>query len=202
MLRIMIPLFPSLWSLVIVWGETKSPVTAANTRCIQPFPGILRAVDVAVGCAMGTFRNNMFGCLVFYGGCAKKGRQSMDIAFCQAQVLEKALDSGSVGAVAHANIKQFYCRLRAQRVSAWLLEQGCNVGVCASFLRLPLWPSILLNVAGGFVEMVSRSVGVFPGCMSTVQAGRAPLFDACMSFAQPWSDKGLPFKCKAYDRFE
>ena len=96
----------------------------------------------------------------------EKGRQVMDVAWTQAQVVERSLDDHSKGACTQADMKQFYCHLAPVLVARWLLARGCSPNTCYSFLRLQLCPSISINVANSMFKLPHRNSGVFTGCLS------------------------------------
>ena len=177
-------------------GKKRSPVAVAKTRCILPFGSILRVVDMHVGRSLKTFLDKFSEDLEGYEECAKKGRQCMDIAWTCSQVVEKAMDCSSTAAIAQADIKQHYDHVVPFLVWAWLVFHQCCARVSATFLRLQCCPGISIAVASGKVLLNARSVGLFTGSCSAVQAGRVPLIDAASSLGKSWLSSGWHFTCK------
>lgn len=57
-------------------------------------------------------------------------------------------------------------------------------------------PGIAISVSSGQVRLLARSVGLFTGSCSAVQAGRVPLIDAASSLGDSWMSNGWSFTCK------
>ena len=68
-------------------------------------------MDVAIGLGLRSFLDGRTDGVGGYEECAKKGRQCMDIAWVQTHIVEKSMDRRSEGAIAQADIKQFYCHV-------------------------------------------------------------------------------------------
>ena len=124
---------------------------------------------------------------------ARKGRQCMDIAFAQHLTIEKACDSHGQGAVAPADIKQWYCHRVPVLVYAWMLANAVDAAIAACFLRLQLCPMIVFRLQSTLIELASRTIIMFTGCLTAVQAGRIPLLDAAVSQGSDWSARGFQF---------
>lgn len=174
-------------------GKHRSPVRAEKTRCILPFPSLLRPIDIHCGHHLKGFLDSVSVKVIGYEECAKKGRQVMDIAWCQSMAIEKGLDFKSEVAVAQCDIKAFYCNLVAVLVHDWLIRSGSCVLVAATFIRLQLCPSMCVHVAESFFRLKQRSVGVFTGTHSAVQGGRIPLIDAAITLGRQWSASGFKY---------
>ena len=64
--------------------------------------------------------------------CARKGMQVMDISFTHAMVVIKSGDQMSQGAVAQADVKQYYCHVAPLLLLQWLRAKGVPHVTCAS----------------------------------------------------------------------
>ena len=135
-----------------------------------------------------------------FSECARKGHQAMDIAFTQHLVLEKGADTHGQAAIAQADIKQYYDHLVPVLIATWLFQKTQNTALMASFLRIQLCPQISFRLLEGIITLPPRSVGLFTGCQSAVQAGRIPLLDAAEALGDLWLTNGYKFvssdKCK------
>ena len=100
--------FASLTVWAFICGKESGNTTVEKTRVIMPMPALLNIIDALLVVLLEPFLETL---LVVPGSCWIGGRkytQVLDITHGLTAVIEKSMDLESAGAVAQADIQQYY----------------------------------------------------------------------------------------------
>ena len=162
-------------------------ITADQTRAIVPFPTTLALMDIVVAKLLEQIVD-VFAATVnpSYLEVAKKHRQILDLTFSAAMHIEKSLDCHGRGAVAQADVRQFYDHLCPIQLFHWIRRQQHYSNLAAALLRLHTLPLLELSVGSCSHRIDARTLGVFTGTRSAGVAARIPLLDVALALQDGW----------------
>lgn len=92
-------------------------------------------------------------------------------------VVEKGLGAGSAGAVAQADIKQYYDHANPTACGAWLVEHGCDPTLAGAAVRHQLAPEAAVVIGAGRAEVGERARGALIGSRVAGAVGRVAIRD-------------------------
>ena len=174
-------------------GKRRGPITSKQVRAILPLPIILAVIDAIMAKKLNSHIDKFAACTSnSFFECARRGRQILDLTFALSQVIEKAGDLHGYGAIAQADIRQYYDNIRPLRAHRWMLRNGATLGLSLTFLRFHCVTQLRISVMESIVEFATRSVGVLTGTRSAAAVGRIPLLDIAAARTKTW--EGLAFK--------
>ena len=105
--------------------------------------------------------------------------------------IEKSLDCASVGAVGHADIRQFYDSVRLLRILRFLVRHGVCPSLAAACLRHQLLPVVHLPFSGSCIKVEKRSVGSLTGSRLAGMCARVPVKHLCFERSDYWKQFGF-----------
>ena len=120
--------------------------------------------------------------------------QPLDIAFSCAQVVERACDDFSRGALAQFDIHAYYDSLDLLLVVTWLtrhIADLCDPAVAVAALRWQMLPSIVVDAHMGSFEVARRTVGSLTGSRTAGALGRVPVEQVMRSLADRLNSWGF-----------
>lgn len=94
--------------------------------------------------------------------------------------MKKGLDSGSSGAIAQGDIKQYYDHVDPVRCGAWLLERGCCPELVGAAVRHQLMPRVEVAIASSRAEVGDRARGALTGSRVAGALGRVAVRDVML----------------------
>lgn len=92
-------------------------------------------------------------------------------------VIERGLDAGSTGAIAQADIRQYYDHIDPVLCGQWLLDHGCCAALAGAAVRHQLMPSVEVAALGSRVEVGDRARGALTGSRVAGSLGRIAVRD-------------------------
>ena len=162
--------------------KSSSQTPLDDIRLILPLPSLLAVIDAIVAALLTDYISEStpqfypeFDCC-FFG--SMPGTQCLDVAWAVHHAIEKMLDCHSQGAVASADIRQYYDHLPPLKAARHFCERGVPSALAATFLRIHTCAKVNVNVMGGNQLLRSRAIGCLTGSRSAVVAGRLPTEDA------------------------
>jgi len=160
------------------YGKISSKTKLQDVRAILPLPSLLQILDCVLADALtqGIETTTPQTACAFFG--CRPGTQCLDVAWPIQVAIEKMLDSHSVGAVASADIKQFYDHIPTLKAARKFIERGVHPAIAATFLRIHACVEVRLESAGVEVGLGRRVRGCLTGTRSAGCAGRLPVEDA------------------------
>ena len=87
------------------------------------------------------------------------------------------LDGKSAGAVASADIEQYYDNIRPLRCISWLTNIGIHITIIHALLRIQCLPTIVFRVLNHGIKIANRTVGAITGTRGSGLLGRIPVAD-------------------------
>ena len=189
--------FASLTVWAFICGKESGNTTVEKTRVIMPMPALLNIIDALLVVLLEPFLETL---LVVPGSCWIGGRkytQVLDITHGLTAVIEKSMDLESAGAVAQADIQQYYDSLVLLLVCRWLEERGVPGALLAAVLRHQMLPNILVEVGGSEVAIDGRSERCLTGSRIAGLMSRIPPVDVIQLKHEEWKSRGfqLPNGC-------
>ena len=119
----------------------------------------------------------------------RKHTQVLDITHGLSAVIEKSLDLQSAGAVAQADIRQYYDSVVLLLVCQWLEQRGVPLALLAAALRHQMLPTLIIDVGACGVEIHGRSSGCLTGSRVAGLLARVPPVDVVQRRHEAWRDR-------------
>jgi len=108
------------------------------------------------------------------------GTQTLECSWRVQLCVEKFSDNNllSVGAVASADIEQYYDNIKPLRVAGYLAKLDIHPSIVYALLRVQCLPAIRLNLLNRSVYLKNRTIGAITGTRGAGLLGRIPVADA------------------------
>ena len=170
-----------------LYGKQSTTPIANETRAILPATAILRILDSILDYFLTPIVNALHASLpdsYYAGGCV--GTQTLDIAHGAHLTIEKGLDRHSAGAVAQADVRKFFDRLKVTLIANYLDSLGVHGCLTGALVRFHSCVQVDLNFAGHIFSTAPRSRGILTGTRTALALSRIPLFDIVSRRCNEW----------------
>lgn len=171
-----------------VKGKVRSKIDISKTRGLLPQPCILKVLNAVVNVVVGPqvdAWSQSNGISSFVLG-SSKGGQPADIAFCAAQVLEKARDRRNEGAIAQADIATYHDVVKWSTTCSGLLRRGIARNWVSACLRLHRCPKVVLRIGETSTRQIARTRGVLTGASTAGKLSRVVQEDTFLECEEAW----------------
>lgn len=116
-------------------------------------------------------------------GCMEAGitgTGASHVALGSRLVIEKGMDSGSSGALAQGDIKQYFDHIDPMLCGDWLLSRGCRPSLVGAAVRHQLMPQVDVLIAAARAEVGDKSRVSVTGSRVAGALGRVAIRDVMM----------------------
>ena len=173
-------------------GKEGPHTTVSKTRVIMPMPSLLNVIDALLPVMLEPYFSKLLQVPRSSWIGARKQMQILDITHGLTTVIEKALDQDSAGALAQADIQQYYDTVVLLLVCRWLEERGVPDRLLAMVLRHQMLPTVVINVGSSRATITGRSIGSLTGSRVAGVMSKIPPIDVIQLRSCDWEAYGFP----------
>jgi len=159
-------------------GKTSCCPRLSDLRIIMPLSAAMQVLDCLFAQRLHRwFSDTGFSAPGFWIGSLAK-TQPLDIAMGCSQLVERALDDFSRGAICQVDVKQYFDSLDPILVVQWLRRRPpaeINMATLACLLRWQLYPQIIIDAGICKIEVSGRTCGTLTGSRTAGALGRFPI---------------------------
>ena len=136
----------------------------SRTRIISPLPVIIRPLDFAIAHELNRHLDSVTTQppTSFVEG-AKKGRQPMDAVWPAKMLIQASLDDFSRGALAVADIKQYFDNIDVVLICSWLFADKFDHSIIAAIVCVHSFIPMVCAVGSSSFNLSFRCLGIWQG---------------------------------------